>query len=111
MKYIKILIITIAILIAAFIVGCAEQDAVIDNGDDQNALQDDEATESIDDDDDDDDDDDETEASEDLSEMGALEDNDVPEAEEFSSSANPFQFFSQARENNFPIVLKFYSDT
>ncbi len=81
MKYKKVLIITIAILIAAFIVGCAEQDAVIDNGDDQNALQDHETTESIDDDKMNDNNDDETEASEDLSEMGALEDNDVPEAE------------------------------
>ncbi len=110
MKFKNLLIITTAIFIAAFFVGCAEQDVVNDNGDDQNALQDEEATESIDEDEINDNND-ETEVSEDLTETEALEDNDGPDAEEFSSSANPFQVFNQARENSFPIVLKFYSDT
>ena len=110
MKYKRLLAITTIIVITAFFVGCAEQDAVNDNGDDQSGLIDDEVTESIDEDEMNDNND-ETEVSEDLSETEALEDNDVSEAEEFSSGANPFQTFNQARENSIPIVLKFYSDT
>ena len=110
MKYKRLLSILAVIVITAFFVGCAEQDDGSDNGNDQNALIDDEVTESIDEDVVNDNND-ETEVSEDLSETEALEDNDVPEAEEFSSSANPFQAFNQARENSFPVILKFYSDT
>ena len=110
MKNQRLLAMTAIIVITAFIVGCAEQDAVDDNDEDQSALQDDEVAESIDEDELNDKKD-ETEISEDLSETEVLEDNDVPEAEEFSSSANPLQVFNQARENSIPIVLKFYSDT
>lgn len=111
MKHKILLIILVVIVITAFFVGCAEQDALTDNGDDREVLSDDEVKESIDEGRINGNNDD-TLTLEDLSEKEVMEDNnDVPESEEFSSTTSPFETFNQARENKTPTVIKFYSDT
>ncbi len=124
MKHKKILTLLILIVTVALVVGCAEQEGSLgeeeaaeelqDAGtpfkEDDSGDKDDQAAESIEENDVSEDSD-KSEAPADYTEAESSGNSDKIEEQEFSSTANPYQAFNQARANRVPIVLKFYSET